>query len=540
MRSSASSFSRRRFIQGVGGFTFSGSILSKAFAVDVNPDLVTVSILHTTDLHGHIVPTHTYPDKDGAVVEDVGGLARCVTQIRAWQKENPHNLLLDIGDIYQGTHVSLSNHGQLMMRLLNSMNYDAWVIGNHEFDWGLQPMVDVVRTSTVPVIASNAKQGGQWVNRLDEKINPLGKIKPYIIKEVAGFKIGIIGTVTPGLPAWLAPKLLQEFSAEDPIKSIDYAMKRLRTEKVDAIILASHFGLKGKGRLNDDFANPINRVADECVGIDAIIAGHTHKDLPDEKVRGVPYTQANYYGINCGRLDLVFSKTSRKLVDIRPLTKLMDKSVEQDPMILSASAKEREDSDKEVARVIGELKDTLSKDSTPGTPSESLRLLTRAMRYSLQKRQISVDGVLHGAFYEFDVKPGPKTIGDAWEVVPYENFLAVAGFTPAELKVVLEECVNTAYSTHGLDGFKVTAEKVGKNSKILDITLPDGKPLEPEKRYRIALNSYDAQSGGRRYLKLNEIATVAAAKLETYDIQSREALIEFFTEKKVISKSDLA
>ena len=534
---SRSNFGRREILRNLGATVLMTSVPSSVFAED--DDLVTVSILNTTDLHGHIVPTEMYPEKDGSVVKDVGGLARCITQIRAWQKENPNNILLDIGDIYQGTHVSWSTQGQLMIKLLNSMNYDAWVVGNHEFDWGFEPMVNVVKASTVPVIASNAKVGGKWTNKMEDKTNPLSKIQPYIIKEIAGFKIGIIGTVTPGLPAWLAPRLLGDFTAEDPVKSIHYAMKKLKAEKVDAIVVASHMGLKGKGFAKDDHANRIAQIAAENVGVDVIIAGHTHRDLPSEKVGGVPYTQASYYGIHCGKTDLVFSKKSRKLEVVNVATKLMDASIAQDAMILSASAKEREVSDKEFAREIGVLKEDLSKDSAPGKPAETLLLLTRAMRYSLDKRKVPVDGVLHGNFYDFDIKAGKKAISDAWEIVPYENFISTSGFKKEELVAIMDECMNTSFSTHNLDGFKVITEKSGKTAKVTDITFPDGKPLDPDKRYRIALNSYDAQSGGRRYNKLNELADSADAKSEVFDVQSREAVIEFFTEKKSIGKAEL-
>ena len=502
-------------------------------------DKVIISILNTTDLHGHIVPTHMYPEKDGSMVQDVGGLARCITQIRAWQKENPNHILLDIGDLYQGTHVSWSSQGQLMIKLLNSMNYDAWVVGNHEFDWGFEPMVNVIKTSTVPVLGSNAKVGGKWTNKLEDPQHPLGKIKPYIIKEIAGFRIGIIGTITPGLPSWLAPRLLGDFSAEDPVKSIDYAMRKLRDEKVDAIVCASHMGLKSEFA-KDDFANRIRQIAEENVGIDVIIAGHTHKDLGSQKISGVPYTQANYFGIHCGKTDLVFSKSNRRLEFVNVGTKLMDASLAQDPMILSASAKEREASDKELLREIGELKETLSKDSDPGKAAESLLLLTRAMRFSLEKRKVAVDGVLHGSFYEFDIKAGRKTIADAWEIVPYENFICTAELTRSELISVLDECLNAAHSSHGLDGFTVNVTSEGKKLVINNITLPDGSPLDQNKRYKIALNSYDAQSGGQRFPKRHEITTALQAKSAVIGVQSREALIEYFTEKQSISKKDLA
>ena len=536
MRLITPSLSRRKFLGQLSGTAVLSALPGAALAAD--DELVTIAILHTTDLHGHIVPTQTYADSVGGVTTDVGGLARCVTQIREWQQAFPHHLLLDVGDIYQGTHVSLSTRGQLMMKLLNRMNYDAWVIGNHEFDWGYEPMVEVVKTSTIPVLGSNAKVGEVFANTLKDKSHPLAKIKPYVIKEVAGFRIGVIGTITPGLPAWLAPRLLGEFSAGPPVRSLVYAMKRLQAERVDAIVVASHMGMKGVGGA-DDFANRINEIAKEVPGIQVIIGGHTHRDLPNQQVHGVPYTQANYYGIHCGKVELVFSSKTRKLVAVNLATKLMDSSVAQDPMILAASASEREVSDREWVREIGELTVPLTKESAPGKPAETLLLLTRAIRFSLEKRQVPVAGVLHGNFFEADLKPGRKTIADAWELVPYENFICTAGFTKAELVQILDECFNVSRSTHNLDGFAVTTAKQGRKTKVADITLPDGQPLDPERRYRIALNSYDAQSGGRRFGILNQLATSADAQQQVFDVQSREAVIEFFTEQKSVGRKAL-
>jgi 2',3'-cyclic-nucleotide 2'-phosphodiesterase/3'-nucleotidase len=529
--------SRRRFLGQLGGTALLGTLRGAALAAE-HDDLVTVAILHTTDLHGHIVPTQTYADSAGGVTTDVGGLARCVTQIRAWQQANPNHLLLDIGDLYQGTHVSWSTRGRLMISLLNRMNYDAWVIGNHEFDWGLEAMTEVVKAATMPVLGSNAKVGGVFSNMLQDNGHPLAKIQPYVVREVAGFRIGIVGTITPGLPDWLAPRLLGEFSAAPPVRSLHYAMKRLQAERVDAVVVASHMGLKGIGRA-DDFANRINQLAKEVPGIQVIIAGHTHRDIASHQIHGVPYTQANYFGIHCGKVELVFSKTTRKLLAVNLATKLMDGSVAQDPLILAASAKEREVSDREWARKIGGLEVPLTKESAPGKPAQTLRLLTRAIRFALEKRQLEVAGVLHGNFFEGDLKPGRKTIADAWELVPYENFLCTAGFTKAELIQILEECFGVFQSTHNLDGFTVTTAKQGRKTKVAEITLPDGQPLDPDRRYRIALNSYDAQSGGRRFPILNQLATSPAARQQVFEVQSRDALIEFFTEKKSIGLKDL-
>src|SRR5881296_1617154 len=119
-------------------------------AAALNPDTVWISILHTTDLHGHILPTSDY---DGN--PDRGGLARCVSQIRRWRRQNRNSILIDVGDVYQGTDVGLRSKGELMIDLFNHLEYDAWVVGNHEFDWGIDAFHDALARSTMPVLAAN-------------------------------------------------------------------------------------------------------------------------------------------------------------------------------------------------------------------------------------------------------------------------------------------------------------------------------------------------------------------------------------------------
>ena len=106
---------RREFLRLLAGATLASALPSWSRAAGVPAqDLVTISILHTTDLHGHILPTTDYDGRP-----DLGGLARCITQIHRWRSENPHTLFLDIGDVYQGTQFALSDQGRSMVDLFN-------------------------------------------------------------------------------------------------------------------------------------------------------------------------------------------------------------------------------------------------------------------------------------------------------------------------------------------------------------------------------------------------------------------------------------
>jgi 2',3'-cyclic-nucleotide 2'-phosphodiesterase (5'-nucleotidase family) len=120
-----SRISRRQFLSTSAGWLVAGST-----GVRANPEeRKTISLIHTTDLHGHITPTRTYTG-----MENVGGFVRCATMIRRWRRDHPDSLLLDIGDVWQGTAASHADEGAIMMRLFNRLGYDAWAPGNHDFD----------------------------------------------------------------------------------------------------------------------------------------------------------------------------------------------------------------------------------------------------------------------------------------------------------------------------------------------------------------------------------------------------------------------
>src|SRR5438477_10658778 len=179
------SWTRREFLKLAGRSGLLGAVPTLASAAAaLKSDTVCISILHTTDLHGHILPTSDY---DGT--PDVGGLARCVSQIRRWRRKNPNTILIDAGDVYQGTDIGLRTKGRLMIDLFNHLRYDAWVIGNHEFDWGIDPFVDAVQKSSMPVLAANVSIEGRQAAKFIDAKHPFGRIQPYLMKEISGIRV---------------------------------------------------------------------------------------------------------------------------------------------------------------------------------------------------------------------------------------------------------------------------------------------------------------------------------------------------------------
>jgi len=522
-------WTRRDFLKLVGraGLVSAVPTLASAAAA-LESDTVCISILHTTDLHGHILPTSDY---DGN--PDRGGMARCVTQIRRWQQENPNSVLIDVGDVYQGTDVSLRSKGELMIDLFNHVNYDAWIIGNHEFDWGTETFVQTLQRSTMPVLAANTVLEGRPAGEFSDAKHPFAKVQPFILKDIAGIKLAIIGVTTPGMTFWLRPEFTRGIEFQYPIEPVRRAIARANSEGANAIVLSGHMGLKTRSG-GDDFANTVMALTSEFPEGAVFIAGHTHQAVPSRLTNSVLFTQADHFGIHVGRVDLLFDRRSKKLLHREAICEVMDNRFRFDHVIVSRAKSLLAESDAALAQPIGKLAETLRGRSRPGMPSAVERLIGAAIMEALRERSVPVAGVMHGTFDDkADLVAGPKSVNDIWNLLPYENYIVTAELTPEETKTVMEE-VFTSHEKRNLLGFEVKTEGRGYDCRIVSMTLADGRPLDRSEKYVIAFNSFDSRSGGHHFMKLRALLETPSANSTLHPIQTRDALIDYFQRHKIV------
>ncbi|MCC5805901.1 MAG: bifunctional metallophosphatase/5'-nucleotidase [Opitutales bacterium] len=523
-------FTRRRFLCWAGTVVAVSAVPPFLRAKLTGP-LETVSILHTTDLHGNILPTSTY---DG--IADVGGMARCASRIRQWRAMNPHTLLVDAGDVYQGTEVGYRTRGRIMVDCFNHLDYDAWVLGNHEFDWGEPVVREAIGSSAMPVLTANATFGGKsaW-----EAGDSPDVARPFLIKEVNGYKIALIGAMTPNMPNWFLPEVLRGFEATDPVPAVRRAVDEAKAAGADAIILVTHMGTRPR-MTEDDQANRLFGITEACPEIDAIIGGHTHRNLPNERINGVIYTQANYFGIHVGRLDLVFNADSRKLVHAQPIISHLDGRVPQDPAILSLAKNDLEESERVMSSEVGTIAEELGIENAPGRASGSEKLIGTSILHGLRERGYSVDAALHGLLFQDDpIPPGKKTVEDLWGIIPFENFIVTARFTRDELVTVLEEVYAERTLRSLVGGISAEVSGPRRSPKVERLIDASGADLSGSRRYTIALNSYDAAGGGGRFPKMRDILRQPASELRLLPYQSRAFLIDFVRAKDPVRKADL-
>ena len=253
-----------------------------------------ITILHTNDVHSHIDPIQA--DNIGNI--HIGGFARRKTYIDKVRNEVDNLLVLECGDMFQGTPYFNIYKGKLEIELMNKMGIDAVTIGNHEFDNGLDELYKRIKEANFPFLNAN-------YDFKDHKIASV--VKPYKIFEKAGMKIGVIG-IGVKLDGLVSYTNYGETTYSDPIETANTLAKELRNNGCNLIIVLSHIGYK-MTNLPDDIL-----LARSSTDIDIILGGHTHTllhqptEVKNKNGRIVVINQVGSHGINMGRIDITIAE----------------------------------------------------------------------------------------------------------------------------------------------------------------------------------------------------------------------------------------
>jgi 5'-nucleotidase len=253
-----------------------------------------VLVMHTNDFHSRMDP---FPEKHPKFGGQ-GGIAKLSTLIHGVRQENKQTLLLDCGDIFQGTPYFNVFGGVAEIQWMNQAGYDASTLGNHDFDNGVEKLASVLGHAQFPVVNCNYRFSGTALESI---------IKPWIVKQVGRKRIGITGAgINPeGL---ILDRLCKGIVYQDPVKAVQTAVDTLKSrERCDAVIVLSHLGYSYEGPQIDD-----KKLAAATHGIDLILGGHTHTFLeqaePVRNAKGktVHVNQAGWAGLKLGRVAIEF------------------------------------------------------------------------------------------------------------------------------------------------------------------------------------------------------------------------------------------
>lgn len=464
----------------------------------------TLNILHINDWHSRIESNNKYESTCSAEEETkgecFGGAARLITAIAQERKklEGQNVLLLNGGDNFQGSLFYTTYKGKVEAEFLNEMKFDAMTVGNHEFDDGedaLAPFLDVIK---FPVLSANVKASAA------AKVGD--RIKPSVVVEVGGQKIGIIGAVTNDTPELASPG--PNITIEDDVKTITAEVEKLKGQGVNKIIALTHVG----------YPRDKEMIA-KIPGIDVVVGGHSHSLLSntDPKAEGpyptmidnpggykVPVTQAASYSKLLGEFKVVFDDNGVvKEASGNPIP--LDKSVTPDPQVLARIKELGAPIEELKAKQVGETTAAIdgSRDNCRARECTMGNLVSDAVLDRVKGQGVEIV-FTNGGGLRASIKEGKVTMGDVLTVLPFQNTVATFKVPGKTIVGALEHGVSGVEEGKGqfpqVAGLKYAFDKSApaNGGRVKSVEVMEGgqwKPIDLAKEYIVASNNYVRQGG---------------------------------------------
>ena len=490
---------------------FALSAVSTAMAQEVN-----IKILGTSDIHGRVVPW-SY----GADVEDKSGsYAQIATYVKDVRKNNKNVVLVDVGDAIQDNQVDVFAKDKKyykdhpIPKVLNEMNYDIFVLGNHEFNFGMKALDEILKDIKAKKLTANF-----YYKKNDKRY-----IDATTIIEKDGVKLGIIGLSTP-----MSAKFeedtgnLKDMKFTSPTEEARTQVEKLKAKGVDAIIVIAHMGIENENKIPDTGMRDVINAVD---GIDVVIAGHMHKDVPSETIKNTLITEPHRYGTVVSEVDLTFDINDKKEVKlVKKESKTVPvKELEADKKIAEIYKPYHEKLRELNNVVIGQTENEMVPQETKHGVSAAFSKDTGLSSFinDVEQHYSGADVVT----FSFDHQKARMNKGDIKKKDIIFNYRYAGGdvtvyeLTGKQLKEYMEWSANyfdtiqpgdteyrynaerkkSKYVTYDIFGgvnYKIDLRNP-QGSKIVDLTLADGKPVTDDMKLKVGMNSYRfAQLNGK-------------------------------------------
>ena len=541
-------------------------------------DAVTITVMGTSDLHGYIEnwDYFTNAEYDDAAHNDVGlaKVSTLVNQVRADRGEES-TLLIDNGDTIQGSSLTdyyanvepVDETGEIhpMAAAMNAMGYDATTLGNHEFNYGVPLLRTYEDQLDFPLLGANVKD---WDTGADA-------FTPYVIKTVKlkgqkPIRVGILGLTTPGSAIWDKNNVEGELRFEGMVEQAQKYVPEMKAAGADVVVVSSHSGPSGTSSYGGGLPveNASTLLAEQVPGIDAILAGHEHQEIPERFVTNtqtgeqVLLTEPKNWGMRLSVMGFELTKVRGQWDVTSANSELLNtNTVEADPKISAIAADQHQ-------RVIEYVNTAIGTATATMSAAESRIRDTAVMDFVNEVQAGAVDKALEGTpnadlpvlsivapFNRAAVIPqGPVTIRDMAGLYVFPNTLFGVEMTGAQVKDYLEYSakyfnqsapgtpVDPATLTNAAGTPDYNYDMMSGVSYDIDISKPVGEritnlsyagaPIDPAQRFAVATNNY-RQSGGGNF---PHIATAPVLVNQTTEI--RQLLIDYLIAEGTIDPAD--
>ncbi|NLB33906.1 MAG: LysM peptidoglycan-binding domain-containing protein [Tissierellia bacterium] len=461
------------------------SSFSFAFAEDA--EITKITIIHTNDTHARLEGTSSEL-----------GFAKIATLIKEAKIANPNTLVLDAGDTLHGMPIVNISKGENAIKVLQAAGYDYMTLGNHDFNYGYERLLELKDMSAVGMLSANVLKDGENL------------FTPYVIKEMDGVKVGIFGLTTPETAYKTSPSNVEGLTFEDSIEVSKKMVEELK-DKADVIIALAHIGLDESSVVTS------KAIAEAVEGIDVIIDGHSHTLLETGNlVNNTLIAQTGNHDQNLGYINIEVQNGE-----------VVNKTAE----LLKAEAAADTEADPDVAKLIDEIKEAnkpvfekvvATSDIALDGSRENVRTketnLGNLSADAVKAASGADIGFVNGGNIRISLEPGNITFGMLAELFPFGNTVQVKKISGETLLKVLEHSVSGYPATSGgffqVSGLTFTfdpSKEVG--SRVVEVMVGD-KPLDKAAEYTVAINDF-LGDGGDGYTMLKDGEVVA--EVGTYE-----------------------
>lgn len=529
---------RRGFLFCVGALLASGGFLLYAGAAAQTGDTVRITLLGTTDIHGNIYPIDYYQNRPAN-----RGLAKIATLIKQVRAAEKNVLLLDSGDTIQGTPLAHyfarieTSKRDPTIAVMNALRFDAAAVGNHEFNFGLANLWKAKGEAKFSILAANVEQ---------TYATGVKHFQPYVIRNVGGVRVGIVGMVTPGIPRWEVPANYAGYKFLPIVETAKRILPEIR-KKADLLVVIAHTGLgpdpgDAQGTRNEEIRgeNAAWALAAACPEIDVILFGHSHQELSGKTVGNVLLVQAKNWGQSLARVDVEMKREGGKWSVAAKKSELLpaNDSVAVDAEILKLAAPYHEATqaylDKAIATSSAELN-----GNTGRVEDHPFVDLVHAAQMHYGKADVSFATMF---LTTARIPAGKVTVRDVASLYIYENTLYTIEMTGAQIAEALEHAAGMfpkwplaaserlrpiTYSADSAEGVSYVMNLSKPEGQRIENLMYKGQPVAPAQKFRVAINNYRYTGGGR--YNFNGLPVLYRSPIEM-----RELLIEYVTERKTI------
>lgn len=496
---------RRGLVTGLSGGGFASlDTLTRAQALGIVANLryPTLRVLETTDFHGAILSTARERNTD----RPVGGSAVLAAHIHKLRAENPEGtVLLDGGDCFQGTMISNLQFGRPVVEQMNALGYQAAAIGNHEFDWSADTLVNRVRAMKY------AELGANMVERKSGQLPEWARSDTSFARR--GLQIGVMGLCYRFTPSVTLAKHVEHLRFEDDSATAAKLVPRLRANS-HVVLSVGHVSAESNDR-REAVRGDLKRLAAGVPGVDLWLGGHSH-NLVNDRVNGVPLMIAGSHGQYVAVCDLVVDPVARKVVESWPeLKATYVDEVTPDSAMLARVQRWNAGVAPIASQKLGENLRRMGRNR--GGEAVLGNFVCDAIR-----RAAGVDiAFQNSGGLRADLPEGAVTKGTIYEVMPFDNTVFTLDLTGAEIRLALEQGLRRGRVTQ-VSGIRYAFDLTRPEmDRVVTLADSSGAPLDPAKTYRLAVNDFMA-TGGDDY----DVLSKGANRTNT-GITVRELLEEY-------------